>query len=318
MTTVKTIIKTPDNYNIPVYFFKNTLNLDIPKANIQLIHGMCEHKDYYLDFIKYFTNLGYNITIHDHRGHGSAVENISDLGVLAEEDGGQKLISDSILVTKHIKQQNPNIDLVLLGHSMGALIAQSMLMQDHKENKNNYSILLLTGSPGYTPAIECSLGKLLIKFEILRQKLKKHAISPTTSFLLNYVFNFSFRKEHKPFAWITKDNKWLDKFLADPRASYVPPNQFWLDLIYLLERVKNKKKYQYIKSDFPIVFLDGAVDPVNFKTNFTKKLIKKLNKIGIKNIKHLVYPNTRHHLCIEANRDVIFADINKLITGRLG
>lgn len=318
MTSKKTTIKTPDNHHIPVYFFKNTINLDTPKANIQLIHGMCEHKDYYLDFIKYFNNLGYDITIHDHRGHGSAVENIADLGFLAEENGGKKLISDSILVTEHIRQESPNTELILLGHSMGALVAQVMLMQDHKENKNNYNILLLTGSPGYTPAIECWLGKLLIKFEIARQKLKKHAVSPIAKFLVGYGFNFAFRKEHKLFAWTTRDNIWLDKFLADPRAGYIPPNQFWLDLIYLLEIVKNKKNHQYIRPEFPIIFLDGAVDPVNFKTNFTKKLINKFNKIGLKNIKQLVYPDTRHHLCIETNRDVIFADINKLITSELG
>ncbi len=311
----KTQLITQDNHTIPVYYFKNTDNLPQPKAIIQIIHGMSEHHVYYEDFIKYFNNLGFDIVIHDQRGHGNAVKNIKNLGYISGNHGGRKLISDGILVTEYIKNKFNNTPLILLGHSMGALVAKGMVIKTNKNNTNYYKILILTGSPGFFPNIICKIGRFLLNFEIKRQTTKKingkHAISPITKFLVNYIFNFKFRKAHKIFAWVTRDSNWLNKILTDKRAAFIPQNQFFLDLIYLLEYIKNKKNIAVIDKNFPMLFLDGAVDPVNNKTRQSKKLINRFKSSGIKNIKHIIYPHARHHLCIEINRNDVFADIEK-------
>lgn len=311
------LLFTKDNHKIPVYYFKNTANLEQPKAIIQIIHGMSEHHAYYQDFINYFNNLGFDIFIHDQRGHGQAVRNIKQLGYITDTNGGSKLISDGILVSEHIKNNFEHIPLILFGHSMGALVAEGMVIKTNKKNNHYYHTLILTGSPGLFPSIVCKIGRFLINWEIKRQTIKKingkRAISPFGGFLVNYVFNFQFRNEGKFFAWATRDKIWLDKFLTDKRAAFIPKNQFWLDLIYLLEFIKNNKKIAYINKDMPIIFLDGAVDPVNNKTRQTRKLIKRFKSLGINNIKHFIYPNTRHHLCIEINRNEVFKDIENCL-----
>ena len=38
-----------------------------PKGIIQISHGMCEHKERYLDFMEYLYHLGYVCLIHDHQ-----------------------------------------------------------------------------------------------------------------------------------------------------------------------------------------------------------------------------------------------------------
>ena len=40
------------------------------RAVIQLVHGMSEHKERYLPFMKFLAKQGYVTVIHDHRGHG--------------------------------------------------------------------------------------------------------------------------------------------------------------------------------------------------------------------------------------------------------
>ena len=47
---------------------------------VQILHGMCEHKERYYDFMKYLAEKGYLCVIHDHRGHGSSVVSDADLG----------------------------------------------------------------------------------------------------------------------------------------------------------------------------------------------------------------------------------------------
>ena len=41
-----------------------------PCGILQVSHGMCEHKERYLDFLRHCTKQGYICLIHDHRGHG--------------------------------------------------------------------------------------------------------------------------------------------------------------------------------------------------------------------------------------------------------
>ena len=40
------------------------------RAIIQLVHGMCEHKERYIPFMEYLAEQGFVTVIHDHRGHG--------------------------------------------------------------------------------------------------------------------------------------------------------------------------------------------------------------------------------------------------------
>ena len=51
-----------------------------PKAILQILHGMCEHKERYAAFLQEMTSHGFVCAIHDHRGHGESVRPKEDLG----------------------------------------------------------------------------------------------------------------------------------------------------------------------------------------------------------------------------------------------
>ena len=55
------------------------------KAVVQLVHGMNEHKERYIDFMKYLAENGYASFINDHRGHGKSLKNEEDIGYFYEE-----------------------------------------------------------------------------------------------------------------------------------------------------------------------------------------------------------------------------------------
>ena len=57
------------------------------KAIIQIVHGMAEHKERYLPFMRYLCNQGYVVVIHDHRGHGQSIKHTDDLGYFYDETG---------------------------------------------------------------------------------------------------------------------------------------------------------------------------------------------------------------------------------------
>lgn len=54
---------------------------------VQLVHGMCEHKERYAGFMEFLAGKGFASVIHDHRGHGESVGTAADLDISWKEDG---------------------------------------------------------------------------------------------------------------------------------------------------------------------------------------------------------------------------------------
>ena len=95
---------------------------------VQILHGMCEHKERYYDFMKYLAEKGYLCVIHDHRGHGSSVVSDADLGYFYDA-GYDGLIEDAHQVTELIKESVGDVPYILLGHSMGSFITRNYLFR---------------------------------------------------------------------------------------------------------------------------------------------------------------------------------------------
>ncbi|MCR5313563.1 MAG: lysophospholipase, partial [Bacteroidaceae bacterium] len=43
-----------------------------PIGIFQIVHGMCEHKERYINFMEFMSNKGFICVIHDNRGHGES------------------------------------------------------------------------------------------------------------------------------------------------------------------------------------------------------------------------------------------------------
>lgn len=106
-----------------------------PKAIIMLIHGYAEHGGRYVDFAKFCNGHGYAVYALDHWGHGKSdgvpgfVPKFS-----AFEDGVDALLSV-------VKEDHPDLPIVLVGHSMGGLISTLYLTK----NQSHFSAAVLSG-----------------------------------------------------------------------------------------------------------------------------------------------------------------------------
>jgi alpha-beta hydrolase superfamily lysophospholipase len=88
-----------------------------PKALVLLAHGHAEHLGRYAHVVAALTERGYAVTGQDHRGHGRS--------------GGERAlvmrfddyVDDLRLLAVRARQEFPDLAQVLVGHSMGGLIA---------------------------------------------------------------------------------------------------------------------------------------------------------------------------------------------------
>ena len=122
-------------------------NMDI-KAIIQISHGMAEHKERYIEMMRYLSGQGFVCVINDHRGHGKSIKVKEDLGYWYS-GGYVAIVEDLLKVTKHIKSMFPEKKVFLVGHSMGSLIARSFI----KRYDSEIDGLVVSGRPSYNPAL---------------------------------------------------------------------------------------------------------------------------------------------------------------------
>ena len=164
-----------------------------PVGVVQIVHGMCEHKERYVEFMEYLNEEGYIAVIHDHRGHGKSVRRPEDLGYMYE-GGAESLLADTRHVTAYIRKRFPGIPLILFGHSMGSLIARVYL----KKYDKDIDYLVLCGPPSENPAVD--MGILLARL-IGAVRGKRHK-SRLLEAIVFGPYAARFPKEKSRFSWI--------------------------------------------------------------------------------------------------------------------
>ena len=84
---------------------------------------MCEMKERYTAFMEYMVQQGYACIIHDHRGHENSVKEKKHLGYMYG-GGAEALVEDLHQITMQAKERWTQAPLILLGHSMGSMVAR--------------------------------------------------------------------------------------------------------------------------------------------------------------------------------------------------
>ena len=115
------------------------LDIDNPKALVQIIHGSVEHKERYYEFAHHLNNNGYAVIISDNRGHGASTDGLYTLGYI---QGFGQIIDDQHIISHYMKSLHPNSQLYLIGHSLGSVFSRLSLETVHVYIRK----LLLIGS----------------------------------------------------------------------------------------------------------------------------------------------------------------------------
>jgi alpha-beta hydrolase superfamily lysophospholipase len=93
-----------------------------PRGTVLLVHGLGEHGGRYDHVAKALNAWGWNVIAHDHRGHGRSS------GARGRIDRDDALLEDLSLAIDAVRARHTG-RLVLLGHSMGGLIASRFVAE---------------------------------------------------------------------------------------------------------------------------------------------------------------------------------------------
>jgi len=272
------------------------------KGVIQIAHGMAEYGARYERAALRLTEAGFIVYASDHRGHGQTAKGVDKLGYL-EGDCFNLMVEDMYRLLKIIKNENANLPIFLLGHSMGSFLTQRFICLYGRELNG----ALLSGSNGST-GIMADIGRIIAKFimKIYGREQKSTLLDKLTL----GGFNKSFKPNKTTFDWLSCDEKEVEKYINDPYCGYIYNAEFYYDLFGGLKLIARKEEINKIPKDLPIYIFSGDKDPVGKFGRGVSKLVDAYKRAGIKDLVYTLFKGGRHEMLNEKNREEV---INNLI-----
>jgi len=272
-----------------------------PRAAIQIAHGMGEHAARYDELASRLTARGYAVYANDHRGHGGTAE--PGLPGYMGADGWNRVIEDAHEINDYIRASLPDLPVVLLGHSMGAMLCQQYLYRYGAD----LAAAILSGSPGFSGGFQTWLSILLARYE--RWRRGPEADSPLLQEMIFGKANAAFDgPDATGYEWLSRDAGQVARYVADPHCGFVLRTGSLCDLFAGAREAKQKRHISAIPHTLPLLVLSGSADPVHAGEKNLNRMLKRYRR-QLGQIECQIYPEGRHELFNEINRDEVFQDL---------
>jgi len=242
-----------------------------PKAVIQIAHGAGEHALRYLEPFTPIIEAGYRVYTADHRGHGmtSGMTHLGDFG----PGGAPAAVDDMAVLSRRARAENPDLPLILFGHSMGAMFSQAYVL----DQSDLIDALVLSGTAG--PGRLSADG-----------------------------LNSGFGAPRTDYDWLSRDEAEVDKYIADPFCGIRFTPESMASFMALRERDMGPAALAKIKPGLPTYVMVGDADPINAKLARLTPLVDAYRAAGLK-VDLKIYPGGRHEMLNETNRAEVVADL---------
>lgn len=273
-----------------------------PRAILQISHGMIEHIERYDDFAGYLNSNGIAVVGNDHLGHGKTAGSPDDYGYFGA-DASVTVVSDLFKVTGYAKERfGSDVPYFLLGHSMGSFMARRYLI----EHGDALDGAVICGT-GYQPPAVLAIASAVtacigaVKGDRYRpESLKKMAFGP---------YNKRIPDAKSPNSWLSRDDEVVRRYDSDPMCTFSFTADGYRTLFGVLKFIQKKKNYRRIPKDLPVFMIAGEEDPVGNYGKGVEKVFRAYSDIGIKDISLKLYPNDRHEILNEPDKEDVYSDI---------
>jgi alpha-beta hydrolase superfamily lysophospholipase len=275
------------------------------RGAVQIVHGASEHSARYERLAGALTARGLAVYALDLRGHGLTAEStgVGRFGP-AGVDGA---LDDVAALHQVIAREQPDVPRVLLGHSMGSIIALAAAERDGSD----LSGLVLSGAVGVAPQLADMVGALE---EAIAAGAGDNALDALGA------FNQPFEPARTPFDWLSRDPAEVDAYLADPLCGdQMPLTVAYAAAVFGLSvRAASAEAVTSLPDGLPVLLLSGERDPVGGEGAAQVHALAALLRDRGLPVEQRVYPDARHEVFNETNRDEVTADLLTWLDRRIG
>ncbi|MEP6826017.1 MAG: alpha/beta hydrolase, partial [Ramlibacter sp.] len=224
---------------------------------------------------------GHAVVANNHRGHGPLAQAAGTLGEFGA-GGFEDVVRDLCTVTEFAGHRHPGAPIVLLGHSMGSFAAQLYAL-DHSARLAG---LALSGTTATDLLVASRRGT--------ERKLEDA--------------NKEFTSARTPFDWLSRDEAEVDKYIADPLCGFTMKQPSLGSIYAACARTTLPGAFSALRPDLPVYLFTGERDPVNHNLDWFHPLVQRMREAGLREVTVKTYPEARHEVFNEINRDEVTDD----------
>lgn len=269
---------------------------EAPKAVVVIAHGVSEHGARYDRFARALAAADYRVYAPDHRGHGrTAIEGrIGDAG----PTGWRRILEDLGAVVERAKAETPGVPAYVLGHSMGAIVVQRFLALDGR----SVAGAILSG----TPTSFLGHDDLIAAAAAAAQSAPDE---PSAMFGAMFAgFNAPFEAV-TGFEWLSRDAAEVGAYVADPLSGNPLTNATLADFLPGWALASSEETRASVPRDLPILLISGDRDAAGADGAAPRELAESYRAHGLADVELRLYPEARHEIFNETNRDEVTADV---------
>jgi alpha-beta hydrolase superfamily lysophospholipase len=299
------IFTAPDDQQI----FCHRWPVEKPTAIVQIVHGGAEHAGRYHALAGALNERGYAVYAEDHRGHGRTGEINTKLGDMGEANAFERVCDDVLALGRRAKTENPDLPLVIIGHSLGSLITQRILLQHSEE----YAAAVLSGSPDITGI---AAGAELVHHEV--ERVGRDQVSEVLDAATVENFAAAIPDNKTPYDWLSRDEEQVKLYSEDPWCGYALCAGVWQDLIAaMLVTTELPAVAATLRRNLPVYIVSGSDDPVHDKWRAIERLETNYRQCGLQDITVKNYSGGRHEMFNEINREQVVAELLEWLDSKL-
>lgn len=279
------------------------------KGVLQIAHGMAEHSLLYMDFAAYMASNGFAVAINDHLGHGKSVSTGGSYGYFGE-DGPDNLLKDMHKLYEIMRYDYPYQPYLLLGHSMGSFLARVYSAR----YGGDLSAVIYLGTCGPMQR-SISAGRRTFA-EAKRKKFGSRAHDSAFARHSTQRYNGAFAPNRTKFDWLSRDEAFVDRFGSDPLCGFDLTISGYCDILALQEQINTSRWFHSVPKGLPILLMSGSRDPLGNFGKGIRQLAQRLVRTG-HDVQLILYPEARHTLLCETNREEVYQDILTFCTSAI-
>lgn len=269
---------------------------------VQIVHGMSEHIERYVEFAEFLTDKGFVVTGEDHLGHGKSVGENGKLGYFCKQDPATVVVRDVHRLKKMTEALYPGSPYVIIGHSMGSFILRNYLIR----YGSGITAAAILGTGMQARGLVKS-AKAAAKIQTLLGGAGKPGKLIDKLSFGNY--NARIADPKSSFAWLSRDEEKVAEYDNDPLCGFTFTGNGFCALFELIDRLYDAEPLQKIPKDLPVLMAAGDADPVGDYGEGVKRACESLRSVGMTNVQLKLYNDCRHELLNELNRNEVMQDI---------
>ncbi len=305
------------DFTFPSSTGKNTIHARkcVPDGEVrgvvQIAHGIAEYIDRYDPFMRFLAENGFVAVGNDHLGHGKSITKPEEQGIFAEQDGWSYVVADMDKLHDLTAAEYPGLPYIFFGHSMGSFLTRTYLIL-HPEKP---TLAIICGT-GHQSGVMVWAGNTIAQMMVNSKGPRGNGETLNNIAFGSYTKGYA--EVRTPFDWLNRNPDEVDKYINDPLCGFIAKVSLFRDMMGGIKFIQKSSNAAKMNKDTPILFISGSADPVGENGKGVDRAYQFFLRAGMKDVTEKLYPEARHELLNELNKDEVMADVLKWINEKLG